>query len=137
MFPTVPTSWRWCLWLLYVVAWTTALLVPVPTQEAHWTIADLQVDVKFLFAKMVHISAYAVLAGLTGWVRAPMRLRFLLMFFVMAHASTTELLQYWLEFLGRSGELFDVGLDHCGIALGTLLTWKWWTAAETDKPQAA
>jgi hypothetical protein len=119
--------WRWSLWSLYVLAWTTALLMPVPV-HGHWTVTELEIDLRFLLAKTLHVSAYAVLAGLTGWLQAPLRLRFVLMFFVMGHATLTEVLQYSIECLGRSGELLDVGLDNVGILIGTLLTWKWWTA---------
>jgi hypothetical protein len=131
MFQALPTSWRWTLWMVYAVAWTFALLMPFPS-EAHWSIADLEINRKFLFAKTLHVSAYAFFAVLTAWLHAPMRLRFFLMFFLMAHGTMTEVLQYSIEFIGRSGGLFDVGLDHCGIAIGTLLSWKWWTGGDSE-----
>ena len=69
-----------------------------------------------------------MLAILTGWLRAPVTQRFLLMFLLMAHATVTELIQEaTFEVAGRSGELHDVGFDHLGIALGVMLSWKWWT----------
>jgi len=80
---------------------------------------------RFLLAKALHITAYAVLAGLSGWLRVPCRFRWILLFVLMAHATATELLQLHVE--GRTGDLRDVGLDHLGIGLGLLLTWKWWS----------
>jgi VanZ family protein len=117
--------WRWPIWTVYVIAWTYALLSPLP-ETSHWKIPDLELDLEYLFSKSVHISAYAVLAVLTAWLRAPVRYRFLLMFFVMVHPTITELLQYAIEYLGRTGALLDVGFDHLGIALGVFLAWKWW-----------
>ncbi len=122
----IPQSWRWRLWWLYVAAWTAGLLLPMP-EHGTWDLAEVEITRKFLFAKTLHVTAYAVMAGLTGWLRAPLRLRFFLMFFLMAHATLTEVLQYSLEFIGRSGALFDVGLDHVGIGLGMLASWRWWT----------
>jgi hypothetical protein len=134
MVSPLPTSWRWWLWLVYVLAWTSALLMPVPG-DSHWDIADLEINLRYVFGKALHVSAYAVLAALTAWLRAPMRWRFFLMFFLMVHATLTEVLQYSIESLGRSGELFDVGLDHAGVAIGMLLTWRWWT--DPDKTDMA
>jgi VanZ family protein len=132
MVSPLRTSWRWWLWLVYVLAWTGALLMPFPGGSS---IADLEFNLRFFIGKTLHVSAYAVLAALTAWLRAPMRWRFLLMFFLMVHATLTEVLQYTIESLGRSGELLDVALDHAGIAIGMLLTWRWW--AETDKRDMA
>jgi hypothetical protein len=120
-------AWRWLIWAIYQLAWTVALLVPL-APSIHADTQNIFVDRKFLFAKIVHVSAYAVLAALTGWLRAPVHWRFLLMFFIMAHATVTEMLQDFTH-LGRAGALIDVGLDHLGIALGTAATWSWWSAA--------
>ena len=120
-------AWRWPIWAIYVLAWTVALLVPL-APSVHADTQHLIIDRKFVFAKAVHISAYAVLAGLTGWLRAPLRWRFLLMFFIMAHATISEMLQDVTN-LGRTGALIDVAFDHLGIALGMAATWSWWSAA--------
>ena len=107
--------YRWWCWSAYALAWTTALLVPVPSGD--WPPGPLDLDLRFGFAKLVHLSAYAVFAALTGWLRAPPRYRFVLMFVLMGHATLTEMLQYLLEFIGRYGSLSDVALDHVGIAI--------------------
>jgi len=70
----VGAGWRWLIWLAYVGAWTGALLAPVP--EGDWgTVGSGEevIDLKYLFGKAVHVSAYAVLAGLTGWLHVPYR----------------------------------------------------------------
>jgi hypothetical protein len=117
-------AWRWPIWAAFTLAWTAALLVPVP-ESAHSDSVHIVIDRKFLFAKVVHITAYAAWAGLTAWLRAPVRWRFFLMFVLMAHATVTELLQDWTD-LGRTGALLDVAFDHFGIAVGMAATWSWW-----------
>ncbi len=115
--------WRWLIWLTYVTAWTTSLLVPVPSGT--WTVEELGLDLKFLIGKTLHVSAYAVLAMLSGWLRVPARYRWLVLFAVMVHGPLTEFLQLFTA--NRTGSLQDVCLDHLGVALGLLLTWKWWS----------
>jgi hypothetical protein len=117
---------RWLIWLAYAAAWTTALLVPVPT--APWTLGELHVDFKLVLAKSLHVLAYIIFTILAGWLRMASRLRWLPLFVVMAHGTVTELLQRLTE--TRSGLLTDVGLDHLGVALGLLVSWKWWTAPD-------
>lgn len=80
---------------------------------------------RHLATKTAHVSCYALFAALSGWVRAPQQFRPLLMFFIMAHATSTELIQ--LTLAHRDGNLIDVGFDNAGILIGFLLTWKWWT----------
>jgi VanZ family protein len=121
----VAPRWRWLIWLVYVTVWTTMLVVPVP-DVGNWTLAA-RIDLKYLVAKTLHIGAYTLLTVLTGWLRPPARWRLLLLFFIMAHATVTELVQ--LHVPGRTGTLEDVGIDHCGVALGLLVSWRWWSEA--------
>src|SRR5579862_2713332 len=119
--------WRWWIWGAFVAAWTVALLVSIPPSGV-WDIDTFKVKPRFFFAKGLHISAYAFLAALSAWLRVPIRYRFVLIFFLMAHASTTELLQWLMEDIaGRGGSLMDVALDNIGIALGSWWAWRWWT----------
>jgi hypothetical protein len=118
-------NWRWWIWGAFLTAWSTALLMPVPHDP--WIIGQFEFSRKLIFAKSLHLGAYTFLTILTAWLRAPLRYRFLLVFLLMAHATLTEVLQFLLEFIGRHGSLMDVALDQVGIALGILLTWKWWT----------
>lgn len=115
---------RWSIWLVYVVAWTIALIAPVP-ETGDWTVEELGIDFKTLFAKSVHVAAYAALTALTAWLRTPMRYRPWLVLFLMAHGTATELLQ--LTVSHRSGRLTDVAFDNLGVMLGMLLTWRWWS----------
>lgn len=119
----VEPRWRWLIWLAYTVAWTTALVVPVPDTPS-WTVEELNIDLKFLVAKALHIGAYGLFAVLSGWLRVPVRYRWLLLFFVMAHGTATELIQ--LHVSSRTGCLEDVGFDQLGVGLGLLLSRRWW-----------
>jgi len=119
-------TWRWWIWGGCILAWTAALLVPVPKDDP-FGFGELEFDRRFFLAKGLHFCAYAFLTMLTGWLRVPVRYRFFLLFLLMAHATTTEVLQYIMEFIGRSGSLMDVALNDSGIAIGLLLAWRWWT----------
>jgi VanZ family protein len=122
-------GWRWQLWAVYGLAWTVALLTPVPI-SLH-SLDNPDIDLRFLISKGAHVSAYVFWAAFTGWLRAPVRFRFVLMFCLMAHATVTEVLQYATE-LGRTGALLDVAFDHTGIAIGTFATWNWWTSDQAS-----
>jgi VanZ family protein len=118
-WPAVP--YRWLIWHLYLAGWSTALLMPMSGSN-DWKVHDI--SMKFVFAKTLHVAAYAVLAMLSGWLLAPRRYRWLLLVFMALHAPTTEYLQTYVP--GRTGHVRDVGLDLIGISIGCLLTWKWW-----------
>jgi VanZ family protein len=130
--PAVPAGpqLRWrrrgLLWLIYLAIWTVLLLIPIYPS----TLASVPglAPWKFPIAKTLHVTAYAGLAMLSGWVRVPCRFRWVILFLIMVHATVTELLQLGVE--TRTGSLDDVGLDHLGIMLGLLLTWKWWSDPE-------
>ena len=109
------------IWTLFIIAWTIALLVPVPWSHESF-LGTLWLP---LAAKTLHLSMYALLACLTGWLRVPSRYRLLLLFVIMAHGAATEFLQDWVP--SRSGTARDVCIDHIGILLGLCLSWKWWT----------
>ena len=122
-------QWRWWVWGGCLVAWTAALLYPVVPAIGLERTEEL-LTIRAIIAKTVHISAYAFLAGLSGWLRARARYRWLLVFVLMAHATVTELIQWWMEQMSwssRHGQLTDVGFDNLGILIGLLATWKWWT----------
>lgn len=113
-----PRVW-WTLWVLYVVAWTTALLAVFPVQARN---AVLREDYWFSSSKALHVTGYAVLVLLTS--RLPgLTTRRLLLAFAVLHAPLTEVLQ---EFTGRTCSLMDVGFDLVGVTLGVLLTWRRW-----------
>jgi VanZ family protein len=121
-----PRLRRWLAWLAFAALWTAALLVPIPTHPL--TLADAHPDLRFSVAKTVHVLAYAAFAVLTGRLGVRARLRWLPLFVVMAHAPASELLQQLTA--TRTGTLRDVGFDHLGVALGLLVSWKWWSAPD-------
>jgi len=112
---------RWLLWALYLLCWSAALLTPQPVRAAD---ALLPEQALFSSFKVVHVSAYAGLAILTGWLPVRLRQRWLLLLVVSAHAFGTEFFQQFVPERYASWE--DVGLDHLGIALGLALSWRWW-----------
>ena len=114
---------RWLLWGIYVVLWTTLLLMPARTID-NLPGVDLFEARRYLIAKTLHVTAYAVMTILCGWLHVSARWRWLLVFFVMGHATLTEHLQEFVP--GRTGGLHDVGFDNIGIAIGLLLSWNWW-----------
>jgi glucan phosphoethanolaminetransferase (alkaline phosphatase superfamily) len=119
---TLPARWRWLIWTCYVLSWTTALLMPsFAQQNLHLTFGEST----FLIAKTVHVTAYAVLAVLTGWLGTRGRLRWGMFAFLLVHAAGTECLQYAMN-LGREGSPRDVLLNLVGIGLGMAVSWKWW-----------
>jgi VanZ family protein len=121
---------RWALWLLFLSLWSVGLLVPNP---ARFTDGWLSREARFLLAKGLHVVAYALLAVLSGWLRAPFRYRWMLLVFMSAHALGTEFGQRFVA--TRTGSWRDVLLDHLGVALGVVLTWRWWRApADEDTP---
>lgn len=124
--PFIP--WLWIFWVGGFLLWTTALLIPVPSVSP-LEINNYRIDLKFVLGKTLHLSVYAALTFLSGMLKVSSRYRWLLMFFLMGHASLTEFLQS-LE-SERTGQLTDVLLNQIGICVGMLLSWRWWTASES------
>jgi VanZ family protein len=124
--------WRWLVWSAFVVGWTASLLIPIPVKAEESGLKSR--EVLFYFAKTVHVSAYALFAVLTGWLRVPARQRCWLLAFLLAHAAGTELLQALLE-TGRTGRVQDALLNTLGITAGMVLSWRWWRPAR--EPLAA
>lgn len=123
---------RWLAWLTCLIVSTLVLIGPSLTALVRTGIDsgdNPQLDEQlFLASKAFHVTDYALLAGLTAWLRAPRRVRALLLVLLSMHALGTEFVQQYVE--GRTGSLRDVGLDHFGMALGLAATWKWWLVPE-------
>jgi VanZ family protein len=124
--PARSTTWfpppvRWCIWAFYAVAWTRALLVENPVDPGDDALLQFQL---FLFSKTVHVCAYAVFAGLSGWLPVRFRYRWWLLLVLSGHAFATEFGQQY--FITRHPSVRDAGLDHIGMLLGVLATWHWW-----------
>jgi VanZ family protein len=112
---------RWLIWGLFLAAWSLALLTPHPVHVAK---AILHSESSFYFAKGLHISAYAVLAILTGWLRVSAPERWVLLALLFLHALATEVLQSFVP--ERGPDLVDTARDHVGLLIGVLLSWRWW-----------
>jgi hypothetical protein len=121
---------RWAVWFGFVAIWTILLLLPAGPATDSLTDIEFVADKKFFLFKSLHISAYAVMTILSGWLRIQARFRWLLVFFLMGHATLTEILQLGIE--GRTGALHDVGFDNVGIAIGLALSWKWWVKKDDE-----
>src|SRR5262245_38181257 len=112
-------AWRWPIWSVALAGWTVLLLIPSPVPSLPPNFPWHAV------AKVVHVTANAVLVILAGWLGVRARLRCIRIFVIMAQGAVTEMLQT-LPALHRDGNVYDVGWDHLGVFLGLLVSWKWW-----------
>jgi VanZ family protein len=117
------TRLRWLVWGVYLAAWTAALLTPQPVEVAEAVLPESAV---FPAAKSLHIAAYAGLAILTAWLPVRRKTRWGLLAFLSFHTMATEYLQHFVPTRYPSWE--DVFIDHVGLLLGLLLSWRWWRA---------
>ena len=112
---------RGLIWCTYTVAWTTALLTPHPAVVADELLGE---ENAFYASKTLHVSAYAIMAILSGWLRVRSPWRRLLVVFLSIHAVGTEFFQQFVPY--RYPSWTDVGWDHIGILWGIILSWTWW-----------
>ena len=118
---------RWVIWSVYVVLFTVLLVAP-----SWWAVKLVPSDEsRFTLAKTLHMSAYAFFAALSGWLRVRPDRRWLLLLVLSAHAGGTELIQSFVP--SRVGSWHDVTLNHTGLYVGVLLSWRWWRS-EADLP---
>jgi VanZ family protein len=110
----------WWLFLVSVVAWTIALVMPIPGKSSEVLGGDRN---KFLFAKILHALAYTYLTVLAGMIHRTPRQGWLLLAGLSAHAFLTEFLQL---FVNRGASWRDVGIDHIGVALGLIISHRLW-----------
>jgi VanZ family protein len=116
-----PRLWRLALWGVLYAAWASALLTPRWGVESARTNLNLTPDEGFWTGKFLHVGVYAFLAASAAWV--PARPRWILLALLSLHAVATETIQ---PFVGRTGSLRDVGLDHLGILAGLgVASWRW------------
>jgi VanZ family protein len=127
-----PAFVRWLIWGAYVISWSIALEMPKPEVTHKAELAEAV----FTFSKLVHFSAYALLAGLTGWLRLRGAWRIAALIFIFGHAIATEIVQAILPF-GRHGAVADVLLDWVGLSVGIAITWRWWWQPEPSGASAS
>src|SRR4051794_3983468 len=116
---------RRIFWAVALAVWTAMLFVPNPSLSTVG-MTDPPRDVKYWFAKALHVLAYAGLAASAGTLQIPARFRWSILYVLMVHATVTEFVQLFIP--GRLGSLEDVGFDHIGVLLGLLAGWKSWTS---------
>jgi VanZ family protein len=101
-----------------LAAWTVALLAPVPHDSARQVLgSDLGV---WLFAKTLHVTAYAILTIVGATAAAFGRKWLWVLPGLVVHGGLTEFFQ---QFVGRGARVEDVGLDSIGVAVGGLVAW--------------
>jgi VanZ family protein len=115
---------RWLSWSLFLTLWTLALLTPQPVQVAD---AVLPEETVFPASKLLHVLGYALLAVLTAALPLRGRTRWWFFALLALHAAGTEFGQQFVP--PRTGCLRDVGLDHVGIVVGVICTWRCWFGA--------
>lgn len=117
-----PSRWFWgTVFVLVLLAWTAALLRPVPATE---TIEEWGGQgATFYISKIAHVFGYAFLTILASRLVGSAASALGLLFLLLVHGAGAELLQ---GFTGRHPSWRDVGLDLIGISLGLGLTWSRW-----------
>jgi VanZ family protein len=105
-------------WSVLLTGWTVALLRPEPVRLAK---AVLPEKAEFPAAKLLHVSAYALLSGGAVLLRPLGRCRWLLLVLLSLHGMGTEYFQQFVELRGPS--VRDVVIDHMGIVLGAAAVW--------------
>jgi len=114
-------------WAGLLVAWTVALLRPVPAEAVH---AVGGPEPSFWLGKTLHVGVYACLAVLTAWLPLSRRWRFILLAGLFLHGGATEFFQQFVP--GRTASIRDVGLDTLGSCAGVCLSWRRWFGSRAD-----
>ena len=116
---------RWLVQLHFVafiailIAWTIALLVPVPKKTAAVVLGGE--DPMFWFGKCLHIGAYTFLTVLGIALPLTQKQRLWLLAGFVFHGAATEFLQQFVE---RGASVRDVILDSIGVVIGWGV-WSW------------
>jgi VanZ family protein len=112
---------RVVVWWIAVGLWTAALVTSYPAQLSHDVLAK---SMQLPTAKMLHVVAYGGLTALIPWLGLPLGWRWVFLAFLSLHTVGTEYVQIFVPL--RTGSATDVLIDHGGILLGVLITWKGW-----------
>jgi hypothetical protein len=108
------------LWLSTFVVWTLLLITP-----GNWLPGGGGTSVSGIgVGKLLHVGAYAVLAGSAGWLPGSKRRRAIIALALILHGGLTELIQTQVP--DRCGCWSDVGIDTFGVLTGWLASRWWW-----------
>jgi VanZ family protein len=118
----IRTLW-WTIWLCYTSAWTAALVTPQPVHIRDAIMSEAPAEYT---SKVLHVCAYLGFTVLSGCLRIGLPYRWFMLLFLSAHAIGTEYLQQFIP--ERTPALGDIALDHLGIALGFVVSWRLWLA---------
>ncbi len=113
--------WLWAVWWGILAVWTVGLTTafPVRIHQAILPTDPFGVPV----GKVLHVTAYALLAGYAVLMRPAGVWRWLILLLLLEHGVATEWIQGFVP--ERTSSVNDIVIDHCGVALGVLLTWPW------------
>lgn len=114
---------RWLLWGAANLTWTVLLVTPV-RGPAFGDTEEMRITTGFWIAKSAHVAIYALWTIATAWLRAPARVRVFLLLLLMSHGVLTEWRQNSIP--NRTGLLRDAALDQLGVAIGVIVTLRWW-----------
>ena len=117
------------LFTLIMIAWTIALLSPVPEEEARRVLGGP--EGMFYFGKTLHVVAYLLL---TIFGCCIVQLRFTwpwLAISIAVHGVVIELIQ---PHVGRTGRWQDAALDGLGVLIGTVIVRWWWRMVGRPTP---
>jgi VanZ family protein len=114
-----PLSWK--LWLGALVVWTLLLSAP-----GNWFPGHVHSAGGMGAGKLLHVGAYAALAGSAGWLPGSMRRRTAIALLLILHGGMTEWIQTIVPF--RDGCWRDVGIDTISILIGWLASRRMWPA---------
>jgi len=101
--------------VLFLSLWTWKLLEPHPVPEE---LRERLAGFDFAAAKTLHAGGYAFLAVLAATLPVARFWRWCLLGFLVLHGAATEIGQTFVP--NRTGRVYDVLIDWCGIALGVL-----------------
>jgi len=118
---------RWTIWATALALWTFGLVTPFAVQASEGV---LTAEEHFTVSKALHVGVYAGLTLLTAWLPASPRLRPWLLALLVAHGPLTEWVQCYVPM--RFGSVNDVAIDTVGVALGVILSWRWWFAGAAE-----
>jgi len=115
---TLPRPLHFALFATLLIAWTAALLSPVPAGATE----ALGEDGSFAVGKSLHVSVYAAIMVLGGTLKPMWTREGWLAAVLVTHGALTE---YFQQFVGRYMSVRDVLIDALGVFLGSAIVVVW------------